>query len=126
MKTKTLLVTLAAAAIITGAGAGFASADAADQGANDPSYSSQHGRDPGDSAREDRDINEQGYDARWFSASGYGPNDDQADATRALNNEQLGGHRRAHDMQGPSDDDNGADADDNDDQRDKAPAPDHD
>ncbi len=125
MKTKTLLVTLAAAAIITGAGAGFASADAADQGENDPSYTSQHGRDPGAIAREDRDqdMNEQGYDARWFSPSGYGAHDEQADATRALNNEQLGGRGRAHDddMQGPSDD-----ADDNDDSRDKAPAPDRD
>jgi len=121
MKTKTFLVTLAAAAILTGASVGFASADAADQGENDPSYSSQHGRDPGDGAREDRDMTEQGYNARWFSASGYGPNDEQADATRALNNEQLASRGLAHDMQGPSDD-----ADDNDDQHDKTSAPDRD
>jgi hypothetical protein len=125
MKPKTFVMTLAAVAVITGAGAGFASADAADQGANDSSYSSQHGRDPGAAAREDRDesTTERGYDSRWFSPSGYGHNDEQADATRALNNEQLasGGRDDNEDVQGPSDDDN--DADENDDSRDKAPSP---
>jgi hypothetical protein len=126
MKPRTFVFTLAAAAIITGAGAGFASADAADQGANDSSYSSQHGRDPGDRSCGDRDqggmgTSEQSYDSRWFSSSGYGPNDEQADATRALNNEQLANRGRVDDddMQGPSDDDN-------DDSRDKASSPDRD
>ena len=123
---------LAAAAIITGPGAGLASADAADQeGANDSSYSSEHGRDPGDAAREDRDeggmgTSEQGHDARWFSPSDHGANVDQTDATRALNNEQLGGRVHAHDdeIQRPSD--NNSDADENDHSRDKTPSRDSD
>src|ERR1700690_3551748 len=91
MKTRPLLITAPAAALVTGAGAGFAFADNADQGEG---YTNQDTQDRGDSDRQDRDqgTNEQGYSQHWFSPTGYGPNDDQAEATRALNTEQLGNH----------------------------------
>ena len=75
---------------------------------------------------QNQSAEQNGYSEHWFSATGYGPNDDQANDTRALNNEQLqnhgaGGQDAAHshdrDMQGPSDNDQPADTNDQRDDR---------
>ena len=62
MRTGYLFLTLAVIAVVTGASAGFAFAN---------------------------DDYQNAYSPSWFSQSGYGPNDDQANATRDLNNAQL-------------------------------------
>ena len=91
---RQLFIAAAAVSIIAGASIGFAFAD--------------------DQDRDQGATNDQGYSDHWFSSTGYGPNDDQADATRALNREQMGHHgavnedrrdRDDRDMQGPSDND---------------------
>ena len=106
MRTRIFLITAAAVALVTGAGLAFA--DNADQGRDDQSTANQNNRDRGDQDRQDatQGTNPQDYSEHWFSPTGYGPNDDQADATRALNNKQLeergrGGHDEG--QQGPSD-----------------------
>ncbi|MEQ1754739.1 MAG: hypothetical protein ABL973_11470 [Micropepsaceae bacterium] len=109
MKTSTVFIALAAAAIVTGGAAGFASADDATP------------QDVASTQELDVATYEQDYSPHWFSASGYGPNDDQADETRALNRAQLenGGQIQDADddeMQGASDDDNDTDTDQDGDQ----------
>jgi hypothetical protein len=71
MKSSTLYLALAIAAVATGGAAGFASAQ------NDT-------QDESPDASSD-----QAYSSHWFSPTGYGPNDTQIEETRALNNEQL-------------------------------------
>ena len=105
MKTRTLLFALAASAIVTSGAARVAFAEDVYQANNS---------EPQDL---DQDTNEQGYSLHWFSPSGFGANDDQADETRALNRAQLenGGQIQDvddDDMQGATDDDNDADQDD--------------
>ena len=108
---RQLFIAAAAVSIIAGASIGFAFAD--------------------DQDRDQGATNDQGYSDHWFSSTGYGPSDDQADATRALNREQLenGGvvnernHGDNRDIQGPSDNDDEA-ADRNDEEQgEKSPPP---
>jgi hypothetical protein len=117
MKTKTRHWAAAAASLF--AGAGFAYANDDDQDVTDQTH-----QDQGDQ-NADQSISDQGYNPHWFSSTGYGPNDEQADQTRQLNREQIGtggrvdpgemrGQDDDQDIQGPSDD-AAPDADDNDD-----------
>jgi hypothetical protein len=121
MKIRTLLIASAAASLIAGAGTAFAAADD-DQGAPDESYQDQPNAP-------DQSMSDQGYSQHWFSSTGYGPNDEQADETRALNREQVERAGEVNDRdrdrddmgdrQGPSDDEGPADDDD-----DRGPPPD--
>lgn len=105
---------------ITGADERFASANAVNQKAvNDSVFSSELGNDAGDAASEARDesgmvTSEEVHDVLWTSPSDSRGNDDQNDATRALNKQQLEGRGRARnaDMQRPSDEE--SDANEND------------
>jgi hypothetical protein len=114
----------AAASLLGGSGVAYANGND-DEDRNDQSYQTPS------SDQADQNTTDQGYDRHWFSATGYGPHDEQADQTRALNNEQLGhggevdqrGDDR-DDMQGPADDDAAPADDDDDDDDDRAPPPD--
>lgn len=75
MKMRTLYLALAAAAVVTGGAAGFASAQD-----NDSAPPTQQA---------DQSSYQQDYSQHWFSPSGFGPNDSQAEETRALNRAQL-------------------------------------
>ena len=104
MKMSTVFFALAAAAVVTGGAAGFASADDA------------YPQDSASLQNRDSGTYEQDYSPHWFSPSGYGPNDNQADETRALNRAQLENGGQVQDvdddqMQGASDDDNDTDQD---------------
>ena len=77
MKMRTLYFALAAAAVVTGGAAGFASAQDSD---------TDNGPAP---LQADEGSYQQDYSPHWFSSSGFGPNDSQAEETRALNRAQL-------------------------------------
>jgi hypothetical protein len=113
MKMRTLLIASAAVSLIAGTGFAFAQ-DADGDSASDQTYRDQ-------SNAPDQSMTDQGYSQHWFSSTGYGPNDDQADQTRALNRDQLksdhtgpSDDRDDEDMPGPSDNSAPADADDDD------------
>jgi len=77
MKMRTLYLALAAAAVVAGGAAGFASAQDSDT-------------DSGPAPQQaDAGSYQQDYSPHWFSTSGFGPNDSQAEETRALNRAQL-------------------------------------
>jgi hypothetical protein len=112
MKIRTLLAATAALSLVAATGIAFANDDD-DEDAGDQT------RDRGAAA--DQSMTDQGYSERWFSSTGYGPNDEQASQTRALNREQLDAdhngssdERDDQDMQGPRDDAAPPDADEDD------------
>lgn len=112
MKMRTLFLALAAASVVTGGAAGFASAQ--DDFTN------------GDTNTQDRDeaSYQQDYNPRWFSPSGFGPNDSQADETRALNRAQLeNGGMIDDDVQGDTQEPDDADQDQQDNQADDQSSP---
>jgi len=113
MTIRTLLMTAAAASLLGATGIAYAN-DSDDEDRNDQSYQTPS------SDQADQNMSDQGYNRHWFSSTGYGPNDDQADQTRALNKEQLENRGQVRDrgddqedIQGPADDND--DSDDNDD-----------
>jgi len=121
MKIRTLLAATATLSLVFGTG--IALANDGDDEDND-----QTTRDR--SAPADQSMTDQGYSEHWFSSTGYGPHDEQADQTRALNRDQLGADhngrsddRDDEDMQGPRDDATPSDADDDDDEDDDQGAP---
>jgi hypothetical protein len=104
MKTTTLLIAATAVSLV--AGTGFAFANDADDQASDDQIQQDEASTPNQS------MSDQGYSERWFSSTGYGPNDEQAEQTRALNRQQIeqAGEVNARDqddqddsIQGPSD-----------------------
>lgn len=114
MTTRAFLAAVSILSLAAGTGFAFAN-DADDEGTDDQSYQQQ-------SDAPDHSMTDQGYSQRWFSSTGYGPNDDQADETRELNRQALTADHEGstagsdmdddEDIQGPSDDAAPADADD--------------
>src|SRR5262249_42947110 len=113
MTTRAFLAAVSILSLAAGTGFAFAN-DADDEGTDDQSYQQQ-------SNAPDHSMTDQGYSQRWFSSTGYGPNDDQADQTRELNRQALtadhegstaGGDADDEDIQGPSDNSMPADEDD--------------
>jgi len=113
MTTRAFLTAISILSLATGTGIAFANDDADDQGSDDQSYQQQ-------SNAPDQSLTDQGYSRRWFSSTGYGPNDEQAEQTRELNRQALTADHDGsssgmddEDIQGPSDEAAPAD-DDND------------
>jgi len=122
MKIRTFLAATAALSLVAGTDIAFAN-DGDDEDTGDQTQQDR-------SAPADQSMTDQGYNQHWFSSTGYGPHDEQADQTRALNRDQLGADhngpsddRDDEDVQGPRDDAAPADADDDDDDDDQGAPP---